>query len=124
VQVLEHKLGDDAFASAIIDQNASNTGGKVRVEFGGDEVFWALSDNYTFEMLQQAPGRPTRRTHAHASCLRARRALRAVGRTPRGTGTCRPSTRCCTTSTAPSGRPTRTWRSSSRSTPPRRSRCA
>ncbi len=26
----------------------------MRVEFEGAEVYWALSDNYTFEMLQQA----------------------------------------------------------------------
>ena len=40
-----------AFATAIIEQSAATGGDKVRVEFEGDEVFWALQENYTFEML-------------------------------------------------------------------------
>eukprot|EP00964_Phaeocystis_antarctica_P072393 scaffold44255_cov75-Phaeocystis_antarctica.AAC.1 len=51
LDVLEAKFRDEAFATAIIEQSAATGGDKVRVEFEGDEVFWTLQENYTFEML-------------------------------------------------------------------------
>jgi exonuclease VII large subunit len=48
---IQAKFRDEAFATAIIEQSAATGGDKVRVEFEGDEVFWTLQENYTFEML-------------------------------------------------------------------------
>ena len=47
---MPHRFRDEAFTSAITEQSALSTD-KVRVEFEGDEVFWSLQDNYSFEML-------------------------------------------------------------------------
>ena len=55
--VLDERFRDEAFASAITEQSAVTSPDKVRVEFEGDEVFWALQDNYTFEMLLQDAAR-------------------------------------------------------------------
>lgn len=55
--VLEHKFKDDGFQQAIMEQNVGSCGDKVRVEFEGDEVFWSLRENYTFEMLLQDAAR-------------------------------------------------------------------
>ena len=49
--LIQAKFRDEAFATAIIEQSAATGGDKVRVEFEGDEVFWTLQENYTFEML-------------------------------------------------------------------------
>ena len=43
-------LVPEAFTSALTEQSVLSTD-KVRVEFEGDEVFWSLQDNYSFEML-------------------------------------------------------------------------
>eukprot|EP00966_Prymnesium_polylepis_P071811 1667958-Prymnesium_polylepis.1 len=51
MRVLEERFNDEAFTAAISEQSALSTTDKVRVEFEGDEAFWALQDNYTFEML-------------------------------------------------------------------------
>ena len=48
--VLDERFRDEAFTSAITEQSVLSTD-KVRVEFEGDEVFWSLQDNYSFEML-------------------------------------------------------------------------
>ena len=55
--VLERKFKDDGFQQAIMEQNVGSAGNKVRVEFEGDEVFWSLQENYTFEMLLQDAAR-------------------------------------------------------------------
>ena len=57
LDVLEAKFRDEAFATAIVEQSAATTGDKVRVEFEGDEVFWTMQENYTFEMLLQDAAR-------------------------------------------------------------------
>ena len=49
--LIQAKFRDEAFAPAISEQSAATGGDKVRVEFEGDEVFWTLQENYTFEML-------------------------------------------------------------------------
>ena len=51
MRVLEERFNDEAFTAAISEQSALSTTDKVRVEFEGDEAFWTLQDNYTFEML-------------------------------------------------------------------------
>jgi len=51
MRVLEERFNDEAFTAAISEQSALSATDKVRVEFEGDEAFWALQDNYTFEML-------------------------------------------------------------------------
>lgn len=56
MSVLDERFRDEAFTSAITDQSALSTD-NVRVEFEGDEVFWSLQDNYTFEMLLQDAAR-------------------------------------------------------------------
>ncbi len=57
LQVLEERFRDEAFTSAITEQSSLSVSDKVRVEFDGDEVFWSLHDNYTFEMLLQDAAR-------------------------------------------------------------------
>jgi len=51
MRVLEERFNDEAFTAAISEQSALSSTDKVRVEFEGDEAFWSLRDNYTFEML-------------------------------------------------------------------------
>ena len=57
MQVLDEKFRDEAFTSAITEQSSLASTDKVRVEFDGDEVYWSLNDNYTFEMLLQDAAR-------------------------------------------------------------------
>lgn len=54
--VLDERFRDEAFTSAITEQSVLSTD-KVRVEFEGDEVFWQLQDNYSFETLLQDAAR-------------------------------------------------------------------
>jgi len=56
IGVLDERFRDEAFTSAITEQS-SLSADKVRVEFEGDEVFWQLQDNYSFEMLLQDAAR-------------------------------------------------------------------
>ena len=51
--ILDEKFGDERFVAAITEQTAAAGAStdRVRVEFEGDEVFWSLQDNYTFENL-------------------------------------------------------------------------
>lgn len=57
VHVLDDRFRDEAFTSAITEQSSLTATDKIRVEFDGDEVFWSLHDNYTFEMLLQDAAR-------------------------------------------------------------------
>lgn len=57
MSVLDERFRDEAFTSAITEQSSLASVDKVRVEFEGDEVFWALQDNYSFEMLLQDAAR-------------------------------------------------------------------
>lgn len=51
MKVLEERFNDEAFTAAISEQSAISASDKVRVEYEGDEAFWAIRDHYTFEML-------------------------------------------------------------------------
>ena len=51
MKVLEERFMDDAFTAAISEQSTLASAGKARVEFDGDEAYWSLHDNYTFEAL-------------------------------------------------------------------------
>lgn len=51
MRVLEERFNDEAFTSAISEQSVLSTADKVHVTYEGDEAYWALQDNYTFEML-------------------------------------------------------------------------
>uniref|UniRef100_A0A7S2IP49 Polycystin cation channel PKD1/PKD2 domain-containing protein n=1 Tax=Haptolina brevifila TaxID=156173 RepID=A0A7S2IP49_9EUKA len=57
MNVLDERFRDEAFTSAITEQSSLSSANKVRVEFENDEVFWALQDNYSFEMLLQDAAR-------------------------------------------------------------------
>lgn len=57
MNVLDDRLNDEVFTSAITEQSAVSVADKVRVEFQGDEVFWALQDSYSFEFLLQDAAR-------------------------------------------------------------------
>jgi len=57
MSVLDERFRDEAFTSAITEQSSLSAVDKVRVEFENDEVYWALQDNYSFEMLLQDAAR-------------------------------------------------------------------
>ena len=56
-RVLKRTFIDDGFQQAIGEQTVGSAGDKVRVEFQGEEVFWLLHMNHTFEMLLQDAAR-------------------------------------------------------------------
>lgn len=56
LQVLDERFGNEAFLQTVADESMA-TVDKVRVEYEGDEAYWALPDHYTFEMLLQDAAR-------------------------------------------------------------------
>jgi len=57
MSVLDERFRDEAFTSALTVLSSLSAVDKVRVEFENDEVYWALQDNYSFEMLLQDAAR-------------------------------------------------------------------
>lgn len=56
-QVLEQRFSDPELTASLTDAVAGQVSDRVRVEFDGDEVFWSLQDNYTFDMLLEDAAR-------------------------------------------------------------------